>query len=306
MTSPRRRFLQSAAGLAGMNALGSSAPAAPATLPTIKLGKYQVSRLIIGANPIYGFSHFNRIYDKVMQDWYTPERVCSVLGQCEQNGINTWQLSYRERSISDLKRYRSEGGKIQWMLLSGRELETDPTLIPKVAALGPIGIVHHGGVTDSRFRAGEHAKVKDFLKRVRDTGVMVGMSTHNPRNLELVESEGWDIDYYMTCCYQLTRTPDEIRKITTELPLPGGEVYLEGDPARMLKMVRQTKKTCLAFKVLAAGRRIQTPQQVDQAFQFALDNIKPQDAIIVGMFPYMKDEVTENAARVRRILGART
>ncbi|MDP3000569.1 MAG: hypothetical protein Q8N47_24005 [Bryobacterales bacterium] len=49
MTSPRRQFLQSAAGLAALNA---AAPAACPTLPTVKLGKHRVTRLIIGANPI--------------------------------------------------------------------------------------------------------------------------------------------------------------------------------------------------------------------------------------------------------------
>ncbi len=300
MQSPRRQFLKSAAGLAGLGAVAAPAPAA--TLPTVRLGKYDVTRLIIGSNPFYGFSHFNRLYDRVMTDWHTSERVCQVLRQCEQNGINTWQLSYRQRAMEDLKRFRAEGGKLQWILLAPGELTDKPELIPEVARLSPIGIVHHGGVTDSRFRAGQHAKVRDFLKRVRDSGVLVGMSTHNPRNLERVESENWDIDFYMTCCYQVSRPPEEVRKITTELPLPAGEVYLEGDPARMFSVVRQTKKTCLAFKILAAGRRVSSPTQVDQAFQSTLDSIKPQDGVIVGMFPRFKDEVKENCDRVRRIL----
>ena len=303
MKSARRKFLTSAAGLAGMKAIETSSPAAAAALPNVKLGKHQISRLIIGANPMYGYSHFNRIYDAVMKDWYTPEKVCGVLRQSEQNGINTWQLSYHERSLSDLKRHRDEGGKIQFIVLSGRPIETDLKLMPKVAALGPIGIVHHGGVTDRFFRNNEHGKVRDFLKAVRDSGVLVGLSTHNPQNLERVENEGWDVDFYMTCCYQVTRPMDEVRKMTGELPLPAGEVYLEGDPARMLRVVRQVKKTCLAFKVLAAGRRIQTTQEVDRAFQFVLDSIKPQDAIIVGMFPRVIDEVKENADRVRRMLA---
>jgi hypothetical protein len=42
---------------------------------------------------------------------------------------------------------------------------------------------------------------------------------------------------------------------------------------------------------------------VDRAFQFVLDSIKPQDAIIVGMFPRVIDEVKENADRVRRMLA---
>ena len=70
----------------------------------------------------------------------------------------------------------------------------------------------------------------------------------------------------------------------------------------MLDVVRQTKKTCLVFKILAAGRRIETADEVDQAFQFAFDSIKPQDCVIVGMYPRHSDEVRENCDRVRRIL----
>ena len=119
-----------------------------------------------------------------------------------------------------------------------------------------------------------------------------------------MEDEDWDIDLYMTCCYRLTRTPEEIRQITREIPLPAGEVYLEGDPARMLEVVRQTKKTCLVFKILAAGRRIGTPDEVDRAFQFAFDSIKPQDCVIVGMYPRYSDEVRDNCDRMRRIVRA--
>lgn len=304
MSSPRRHFLQSAAGLAGLKALEPSAQSASPTLPTVALGKHRITRLIIGANPMYGYSHFNRIYDEIMKEWYTPERVCEVLHHCERNGINTWQFSHSERSLGDLKRFRDEGGKLQWILLGSRALEEDASLIPKMAALGPMGIVHHGGTTDRRCRAGQQAQIREFLKRVRDAGVLAGLSTHNPQNLDRAESEGWETDFYMTCCYYVTRPLDDLKKITGELPLPAGEVYLEGDPERMFKVVRQTKKTCLAFKILAAGRRIRAPREVDLAFQSTFDGIKPQDAVIVGMFPRVSDEVKENADRMRRILGA--
>jgi hypothetical protein len=40
--------------------------------------------------------------------------------------------------------------------------------------------------------------VREFLKRVRDSGVTVGLSVHNPKLVDLVESENWDVDFYMT------------------------------------------------------------------------------------------------------------
>ncbi len=306
MRTPRRQFLQTAGGLSAGLALPRLAASAGvgAALPKVRLGNFDVSRLIIGENPFYGYSHFNRILDRTMREWYTPERVCDVLRRCEQNGINTWEFTHSERSISDLKRFQGDGGGLQWILLSSREMEGNPALIADMAKLKPIAMMHHGGVTDSLFRAGQAAKVRDYLKRVRDAGVLAGMSTHNPDNVKRVEDEGWDIDLYMTCCYRLTRTPEEIRRITREIPLPAGEVYLEGDPARMLEVVRQTKKTCLVFKILAAGRRIETPEEVDRAFQFAFANIKPRDCVIVGMYPRYSDEVRDNCDRVRRILTA--
>jgi hypothetical protein len=304
MSSPRRRFLQSAAGLAA----GIAAPAIPAapavSLPTIQLGKHRVSRLIVGENPMYGYAHFNHILGRAMAEWYTPERVCEVLHRCEQQGINTWEFTHSPRSMADLARFQAEGGKLQWILLGSREMEQRPELIAEMAKRWPIALVHHGCVTDSRFRNGQKDQVRDFLKRVRDAGVLAGMSTHNPDNVKRVEDENWDIDFYMTCCYRVSRTPEEVRAITRELPLPAGEVYLEGDPDRMFAAVRQAKHPCLAFKVLAAGRRIGSPRQIDDAFRAAYQGIKPTDGIIVGMYPRYSDEVRENCDRVRRILNA--
>jgi len=292
----RRSFLTSAALVAA-----GSAQAAP-PLPTVRLGKYSVTRLIIGANPFYGYSHFNRLYSQHMLEWFTAERVCQTLRQCEQNGINTWQFSQGGRGIEDLQRFRAEGGQLHAILLSGRPMEEDLAQIPKLAKLGLVGMVHHGGTTDRRWRAGEQQKIRDFLKAVRDSGVLVGLSTHNPAVVEATEEQGWDIDFYMTCVYYVTRPTEELHKMLGQRP-PYGEVFLPDDPPRMYRAVRQSKKTCLAFKVLAAGRVTDSPKQIEEAFRLAYTSIKPQDAVIVGMYPRYSDQVRENTETVRRVLG---
>jgi hypothetical protein len=324
MSNPRRKFLQSAAAITGGlslpcdTLLEAAAPApqsvaakpapAPAdaqpaqALPTIKLGGHVITRLIVGGNPFYGYAHFNRLFSQHMVEWGTPERVCDVLRQCELNGINCWQFSHTERTMSDLKRHREQGGKLQWILLSHSEIENDHTLIKEVARQKPVGIVHHGGSAERKRRSGRIQQVRDFLKAVRDHGVQVGLSTHDPAFLEEAESQNWDVDFYMTALYYLTRTPAEFEKLLGQKPL--GEVYLPQDPPKMCKVIRQTRRPCLAYKVLAAGRTAENPKQVDAAFQFVFDNIKPSDGIIVGMYPRYFDQVRDNADRVRRILGA--
>jgi hypothetical protein len=301
-SNSRRWFLQSAVGLTGLAHAGS--PAATQTappLPKVSFGKSQITRLIIGSNPFYGYSHFNRILDQHMREWYTQDRKMEVLHACERHGIGTWQLHYNDQPVDDFKRYRAEGGRMNLILLADFELMKDPKLLPEVVKLGPLGIAHHGNRTDERFRNGEKEKVKEFLKAVRDAGVMVGLSTHHPAVIDTVESEAWDIDYYQTCLYRITRTPEEARAEYGEAPL--GEIYMEKDPERMCRMIRQTRKPCLAFKLFGAGRSISSPEQIERAFRFALTNIKPTDAVIVGMYPRFKDEVRENTELVRRVLA---
>lgn len=300
----RRRFLQQVAGAAALSSCANVQAADTSTpaLPKVKFGNAEITRLIIGSNPFYGYSHFNRILDQLMREWYTQDRKMEVLRACEQHGINTWQLHYNDQPIEDFKRYRAEGGRMHLVLLADFELMKNWKLLPEVAKLGPLGIGHHGNRTDERFRTGEKQKVRDFLKAVRDTGVMAGISTHNPGVIDTVESEGWEVDYYQTCLYRVSRTAEEARAEFREAPL--GETYMEKDPERMCKMIRQTKKPCLAFKLFGAGRSINTPEQVERALRFAFANIKPTDAVIVGMYPRFKNEPKENCDLVRRILAS--
>lgn len=291
----RRTFIQTVAAMAAV-------PPPEPLLPLVKFGKTEITRLIIGSNPFYGYSHFNRILDAAMREYYTPERRVEVLLSCERQGINSWQLHYNDQPREDLKHYRAAGGKMNLILLADFELMTNPALLPEIAKLGPLGIAHHGNRTDERFRNGEKGKVKDFLKMVRDTGVMVGLSTHNPNVIDCVESENWDIDYYQACLYRVSRTAEEARAEFKEAPI--GETYMEKDPERMCRMIRQTKKPCLAFKLFGAGRTVNSRQQIESAFRFALTNIKPGDAVIVGMFPKFSDQVTENVSIVRKLLQA--
>ncbi|MBM3747439.1 MAG: hypothetical protein FJW34_16765 [Acidobacteria bacterium] len=295
----RRQFLGAAGG-----ALALGQPAgAPVALPKVKFGRHELTRLVIGSNPLYGYAHFNPILSQLMEEWMTPERRVQVLLQAERAGINTWQVHYNDPVVEDLKRYRDAGGKMNWLLLADFELQKNWKLLPLVAKLGAIGVAHHGNRTDERFRAGQMDIVRDFTKAVHDAGLPAGgVSCHNPAVVEYIEEHGWQIDYYMTCMYRVSRTREETRKELGEAPL--GEVYMEKDPERMCRLVRQTKRTCFAFKLLGAGRSIGRPEQVEAAVRFVLTNIKPQDAVIVGMFPKFKDEIRENAELVRRISAA--
>ncbi len=304
-SATRRDFLGQAAGIAaGLGAAGVTPAEQPAKsdalLPTVKLGKHDVTRLIIGGNPIYGYSHFNRLLSQHMTEWHTPERVAELLKRCERAGINTWQNSYAERTLQDVQRYRDAGGTMHWLCLGKPDWDQHPDRIDDAAKRGPIGIAPHGALAERLQRANKLTTLTDLLKRIRDRGVLVGLSAHNPALIELAEEKGWDVDYYMCCLYYLTRPRSELEAILgKELPL--GEMYLPTDPPRMFKIVQAAKKPCLVYKVLAAGRRVANRTEVRECLKTALANIKPTDAMIVGMYQQFGDQVGENATMVREL-----
>jgi len=273
---------------------------AQASLPQIAFGPHRVSRLIVGANPISGGSHLSRFVNRQMRAYFTPERVLELLCACQEAGINTWQSA--PYHLEMYRRHRELGGKLQYISLA-QEDPQDPDVIARIVDAGAIAIAHHGEVTDVMFKRGEIDRVQDFLHRVRQAGVMAGVSTHVPAVVDYVESHGWDVDFYMTCVYERHRTREELKAMLGHVPIPVLEVYLEEDPSRMFAAMRRTARPCLAFKILAAGRLCEQQATVERAFEETFRQIKASDAVIVGMYPEYEDQVRLNAEYVRRFSG---
>jgi hypothetical protein len=297
-TSVRRTFLKSAlaggAGLYGSRLAG--APQPEKALPSVPFGKTRISRLIAGANPVNGYGHTTRRMDELMLNYFTVERTTDFILHCEEEGITTWQTSYHPKVNQALRAARDRGSKIQVIFLAA---DSDNANWQTMLDLKPIAICHHGGVTDRLVRAGRQQTIHDYVKRVKDAGLLAGVSTHNPDNLALVEDSGWENDFYMTCFFYVTRPAEEIEAKLGDQFL--GEPFLRDDPKRMTARVRQVKKPCLGFKILGAGRLCGNKKSVERAFEFAYANIKPTDATIVGMFPIFTDEVREDCDLVRRL-----
>lgn len=301
MAGTRRTFLQSAIAASAI-AAQSQEPSAPPRaaseiqVPKMKFGKHEVSRLVAGCNPFYGFSHFNRGYDTAMREYFTPDRVRAVLHQCTRFGINTFNYYPGGRGLADFAAFLAEGGQMN-LIVQGMGDFT-----PSVKAFQPMAIYCQGEIVDKAWQAGQMDTIREWCKKTRDTGSMIGVGTHKPEVIAMVEEQGWDVDFYAGCVYNRTRTPDEWRKVLNgELPEMPGEIYIQSDPPRMYRVMRQTRKPCFAFKILAAGRI--AGGGVEQAFRTAFSSIKPGDGVFIGLFPLLKDEVRENAERVARILG---
>ena len=69
----------------------------------------------------------------------------------------------------------------------------------------------------------------------------------------------------------------------------------------MCGIIRNTAKPCIVFKVLAAGRAIGSRSRIREEFAYALDNIKSNDVLLVGMYQKFNDQLGENAAMVAEL-----
>lgn len=265
-------------------------------IPKVKLGNsdFEVTRLISGGNPLCGNSHFTPEMSQDMRDYYTAEQVVKYFHDLQASGIDTLQARGDfHRILYWRELFLREGGQLKFITQTASEMHDVFSNIKVIAATGAEGIYLHGTKVNNWWLDGEIDKAEDYLKCMRDCGVQVGIGSHIPEVFDYVEDKGWDVDFYMTCFYNLHK---QKRESTLVDPFNKGanEEFNEADPPKMIQIIQNTDRMCLAFKILAAGRRCRTQEDVREAFEYAFANIKEKDAVVVGMFPKYDDQIRLN------------
>jgi hypothetical protein len=291
--------------------IAAAAPALATTdkMPVVNFGGHTVSRLIVGGNPISGNSHIDAAASLEMTDYFTAENVKKLLRRCEQAGINAWQSRGDRHILRLLNEYRLEGGSLQWIAQTATELANIPAHIRSIAATAkPIAIYNHGSHTDTHWKLGRMNVVREHCRIIRDCGALVGVGTHIPEVVDYIEFEGWDVDFYMTSLFNLTRTQEEANLLAGTAVR--GEYFRDADREGMLQRVQRTSKPCLIFKVYGAGRHCHSAERMRDALRLVFRYAKPSDAVVIGMFPKYREQVNENsslvAEAIRDAAGSRT
>ena len=254
-------------------------------IPTIPISSHNVTRLIIGGNPYSGISHQSPAASKTMEDYYTTRQIMSDLKQAEENGINTVLARADKHIMRTLNEYWNSGGTIQWIAQTPKSSEYSNLndYLKIISRYNPIAIYHHGGTTDQLSAEGKLDSLRDSLKRIRDLGCAVGIGTHDPQILKFCWTEGYDVDFYVCALYNHTLHR---------------ELYLPDDRDAALAIIKAVPMPVIAIKVLAAGRN-----EPSEAFQLALEHIKPTDAMAVGMYTqFQPDQIRQNAQTVAKLI----
>ena len=311
----RRRFVKgtllSSAQLAvAMQVVGQEQPktqAAPATpvasgLPKGKIGKLEVSRLILGGNLLTHYTHsrdLKYVYSLAAR-YNTDEKIMETLALAEANGVNTVSMHNPPHPISVLRRYRKErGGKIQWIICPTAKVQGDLSdyrqQVEDLIKDGCEAIYLWGVHADSLVAQGKMDLLAKAVELPKEFGVPSGVGGHSLEVVKACEKEGVKADFYIKTFhhhnYPTAPKPEEIKAPYNEYP-----GYWCASPEETTAFMKTVTKPWIAFKTMAAGA---IPPS--NAFRYAM--LHGADFVLAGMFDFeIADDVkfaNEALARTR-------
>ncbi|MCX5642176.1 MAG: hypothetical protein NTY10_02920 [Candidatus Omnitrophica bacterium] len=258
-------------------------------LPSVDFCGLKVTRLILGANPFGGFSHQNAQRDDEMRTYYTVERIKETWARAEAAGINA-MVTNNETShvIQAVREYLNDGGKLQWITQLAERKNPMLKSIDEAIKIGCKALFFHGAHIDDIYRRKDDKTLRTWCEHARSRGIPVGVAGHTPEAHLWVDSLNI-VDFHVVCCFDCGSVHEG-----------KGEKFNLNNIGPAFECVRRIKKPCIAYKIMGAGR-------IDprMAFEYAFEQIKTTDAVLVGMYRGDKDGIIEeNVALTREILGS--
>jgi hypothetical protein len=280
----RREFLRTGAVLAASGAAvarrsldGAAFRAgAPAGLPTVRLGALEVSRLILGSNPFWGYSHKSAQLDEEMRRHHTDERIAQILDEAASCGVTAVASPPDERWRKLWVRYAAGGGKLKlWISQCHGNPEQMLAEIDRSVEAGAAAVFIQGARVEEQFGKGRFDTLRTWIEHIKRTGLPAGAAAHWPDVHPELERRGFPTDFYYQCMYNASKTSD----------------YSAAEREKAAATIAQLKKPVIAYKILAAGRLAAA-----EGFEYAFSRIKRKDGVCVGIYAQNAiDQIRQNA-----------
>lgn len=260
----------------------------------------EISRLILGDNPFNGYTYIaDDLPADELLDYHTEENMIESFMEAEHCGINTMVPMADPFVMRTIRHYQQRGGKMNLIFQPYMAVDLGMN-IGMMKKADPIGIYHQGTTTDNLYEAGRVDQIKENLKKIRESGVLVGLGTHRPDVIELAEEEGWDVDFYMACLQnaRLSRKGVPGAYITGETKQD--LLFFPEDRAIMLDLISRVSKPCIAFKIFAGGQvfhgkpESETPNIIKEVYHEVFSKLKPCDVAAIGVYQGRKNQIEEN------------
>ena len=277
----------------------ASPPQSAGKLPRGRIGKLEVSRLILGGNLLTHYTHsrdLQYVYN-LAAHYNTDEKIMETLAVAEAHGINTLSMHNPPHPMSVLRRYRQErGGKIQWIICPTAPVEPGLAqyrkMVEELVKDGCEAIYLWGVHADALMRQGKVDLIAKAVELPKEFGVPSGVGAHWLEVIEACEKQGVKAEFYIKTFhhhrYATGPKPDQLKDPYAEFP-----GYWCRDPEETAELMHNIQKPWIAFKTMAAGA---IPPK--SAFEYALAN--GADFVLAGMFDF---EIAEDAQILRGTLA---
>jgi len=286
----RRDFLKTGEALAVGSLLRIAKPiscaAAPIaradTLPTIRMGTLEVSRLILGSNPFWGYSHKSPQLDEEMKRHYTDERIMQILDEAADCCLTTVTSPPDERWIKLWARYLENGGRLKiWISQCHGHPGQMPEEIDRSVKAGAKAIFIQGARVEEQFDQGNFSLLESWIKRIKEAGLPAGAAAHWPEIHPELERRKFPTDFYYQCMYNASKSKD----------------YSAAEREKAVATIKRLEKPVIAYKILAAGRLT-----ASEGFEYAFSHIRRKDGVCVGIYAKSAiDQIRQNATYTEKL-----
>ena len=289
-------------------------------LPRGKIGKHEISRLIMGGNLIGGWSHArDLIYtDQLFKAYNNERKVYETLMLGEAAGINTINIGFASNEL--LRKYKkATGSKIKVITQIAADVKDESTLFKNLysAIDFEVDIIQiQGNWVDWMTRDQHLDRVGRLLDKIKSEGFTAGLGAHTIDSLIACKEQGIIPDYYMKTMHHdryWSAHPKENRVPFEQ----DGKNWLDhnkyhnnlfcGFPEKTVEFVSNTTVPVMGFKVLAAGAI-----HPNDGFRWAFEN--GADFVCVGMFDFqivddvnicidVLQDINEKSSRQRAWMG---
>ncbi len=286
----RRRFLKDTALLAGamaaMQSVDRLAAAAvdTAAMPMIRLGHVEVSRLILGSNPFFGYAHRDGDLGQQMREYYTDQRIIQVLDEAAALGVTAVAAPPSPEWIRVFNKYRDQGGKLStWIAQPHGSPKKMKEEIDACAKGGARAVFIQGHRVEEQFEKKTFGVVRAWLEHIQSHGMAAGMASHRPDIHPIAEKEGFPTDFYFQCFFRVDKHPEN---------------YALECRDHAVETIRSiTAKPVVAYKILGAARLAP-----EEAFAYAFKHIAAKDGVCVGIYNKGKPAMlAEDVALMKRV-----
>jgi uncharacterized membrane protein YphA (DoxX/SURF4 family) len=273
------------------------------TLPSGKLGKMNLSRMIMGCNLIGGWAHARDLdyAGTLFKAYNSDQKVLETLHLGEMAGINaTFMVNDFYPLFNKYRKFY--GGKMKSICQTYLKTENFLGDIDKAIANGADALYIQGAEGDRYVREGRIDQLAKAIEHIKKQGYLAGMGAHSLEVIKACEKEGIPVDFYVKTFHNdnywsAHPIEDRVEFSVDVTRYPEHNKFHDNMfdlfPVKTMEYMKQVKKPWIAFKVLAGGAIL--PKD---GFRFAFEN--GADFICVGMFDF---QVVDDVNTACEILG---